>query len=413
MTLPPDLTDTVAAAYRLHADQRDPLCAYIYDLNALQAHVDRLVAGLPANAELFYAVKANSDAPVLQALSDRMAGFEVASGGELAWVNRHCPGSRVIFGGPGKTAAELRAAVEAGVDCVHVESLLELERLSSIAERSGRTVPVLLRVNLNLSPDQVATSLTMGGRSTPFGMDEADVALAVDRAERSSGISLQGFHFHLLSHQLSADAQLALIDRYLAQLRSWRRRFGRAFPVLNVGGGIGINYRSPDQQFDWDAFCTGLRGRFGAADLQGTRIRFELGRYVTGFCGSYVMEVMDIKRNLGRYFAVCRGGTHHFRTPYAQGHSHPFHVLPVDAWTLPIARPEIRQQPVTVVGQLCTPKDVLATDTRLARLRVGDLLLFPYAGAYAWHISHHDFLRHPHPQQLYLPAEKRAKALAC
>lgn len=413
MTQPMDLSDSVAAAYRLHARQHDPLCAYVYDLNALQSHVDRLVSGLPANAELFYAVKANSDAPVLQTLADRVAGFEVASGGELAWVQTHCPDSRVIFGGPGKTDAELRAAVDAGVDHVHVESLHELDRLSHIAQRAGTVVPVLLRVNLSLSSDQVATSLTMGGRPTPFGMDETQVAAAVARADRSPSIALQGFHFHLLSHQLSAAAQLALIERYLDQLRVWRRQFERPFKVLNVGGGIGINYRSPDQQFDWDVFCTGLRARLGAADLQDMRIRFELGRYVTGFCGSYVVEVMDIKRNLGETFAVCRGGTHHFRTPYAQGHSHPFHVLPVDAWPAALTRPEVQRDAVTVVGQLCTPKDVLATAAPVDRLRVGDMLLFPYAGAYAWHISHHDFLRHPHPVQHYLQATDTAKVLAC
>lgn len=413
MTQSMDLAESMAAAYRLHARQHDPLCAYIYDLNALQSHVDRMVSGLPANAELFYAVKANSDAPILQTLADRVAGFEVASGGELAWVQTHCPGSRVIFGGPGKTDTELQAAMEAGVDHVHVESLHELDRLSEIARRAGHVVPVLLRVNLNLSPDQITTSLTMGGRPTPFGMDETQVAAAVERADRLSGITLQGFHFHLLSHQLSAAAQLVLIERYLDQLRVWRRQFERSFSVLNVGGGIGINYRLPDRQFDWDGFCAGLHAQLGAADLQGTRIRFELGRYVTGFCGSYVAEVMDIKCNLGQTFAVCRGGTHHFRTPYAQGHSHPFHVLPVDAWPATLTRPEVHRDTVTVVGQLCTPKDVLATAAPVERLRVGDLLLFPFAGAYAWHISHHDFLRHPHPVQHYLPATDVAEVLAC
>jgi diaminopimelate decarboxylase len=104
---------------------------------------------------------------------------------------------------------------------------------------------------------------------------------------------------------------------------------------------------------------------------------------------------------------VVRGGTHHFRTPYAQGHSHPFTVLPVEDWSYPWRRPELRDATVNVVGQLCTPKDVLAFDAPIDQVRVGDLLVFPYAGAYAWHISHHDFLRHPHPQHWYLPEESR------
>lgn len=412
MTAEMDLSPSVSAAYALRDSQPDPLCAYVYDLDALRRHVCRLVDSLPPNASLFYAVKANSDAPILQALADLVAGFEVASGGELAWVSEHCPGSRVIFGGPGKTDAELDAAVAAEVDCVHVESGYELVRVSVAACRAGRIVPVLLRVNLSL-PAEMSTSLTMGGRPTPFGMDAVALETAVRQCETLPGVDLQGFHFHLLSHQLDADAQLGLIDRYVDQLRRWQRDFGRTFPVLNVGGGIGINYREPEAQFDWGRFATGLRERLSASDLQATEIRFELGRYVTGFCGSYVMEVLDIKKNLGRHFAVGRGGTHHFRTPYAQGHSHPCRVLPVDDWSNPYARPEVRGCSVDVVGQLCTPKDVLATDVPVDRLRVGDLLLFPYAGAYAWHISHHEFLRHPPPRFHYLPAEDKGRVAVC
>jgi diaminopimelate decarboxylase len=118
------------------------------------------------------------------------------------------------------------------------------------------------------------------------------------------------------------------------------------------------------------------------------------------------MQVIDIKASYGKTFVVGRGGTHHFRTPQAQGHSHPFHVLPVEAWRHGYPRPATGAGAVTVVGQLCTPKDVLAYDAPVTGVRCGDVLLFPLAGAYAWHISHHDFLRHPHPQLWYLPPEE-------
>jgi diaminopimelate decarboxylase len=124
------------------------------------------------------------------------------------------------------------------------------------------------------------------------------------------------------------------------------------------------------------------------------------------------MEVLDIKSTFGHTFVVARGGTHHFRLPYAQGHSHPFHVLPVERWERPYRRREA-SGPVTVVGQLCTPKDVLASEAPVERVRVGDVLVFADAGAYAWHISHHDFLRHPHPEQLFLPvAEEEVRHAA-
>jgi diaminopimelate decarboxylase len=95
---------------------------------------------------------------------------------------------------------------------------------------------------------------------------------------------------------------------------------------------------------------------------------------------------------------VLRGGTHHFRLPAAWGYSHPFTVLPVEEWHYPFARPQVRDVPVDAVGELCTPRDVLTRGQQVDRLRVGDVLVFARTGAYGWDISHHEFLRHPHPQ---------------
>ncbi len=189
----------------------------------------------------------------------------------------------------------------------------------------------------------------------------------------------------------------------------WSRDYALKIDHVNVGGGIGINYREPDKQFDWAAFSSGLK-RLMAKWEGGPRIRFECGRYITCACGYYAMQVIDIKQAFGRHYAVARGGTHHFRTPYAQGHSHPFHVMPVEDWPYNFPRPKMHDAHVTVVGQLCTPKDVLAFDAPVTQLRCNDVLVFPYAGAYAWHISHHDFLRHPHPEHHYLPAEEAEHA---
>jgi diaminopimelate decarboxylase len=395
------------AARRACTDE--PLCAYIYDLEALDRHAADLIASLPANCELFYAVKANSDLPILETLAPHVHGFEVASGGELVWVRSHFPDRPVIFGGPGKLDTELAAALELGMEFLHVESLGELQRLAWLARNSDRQADILLRINLAL--DGVpATTLTMGGRSTQFGIEAGQLPECLTWLAQHPEIRLRGFHFHLMSHQLDASVHLALLARYFRQVRQWREQFGLAINHINVGGGIGINYRGPERQFDWPAFSAGLAALIKSENMADWRIRFEMGRYMTAACGYYVMQVLDIKQCFGRHFLVGRGGTHHFRTPYAQGHSHPFFILPQEHWPYPFPRPEVKQARVTVVGQLCTPKDILASDAPVERVRVSDLLLFPYAGAYAWHISHHDFLRHPHPQHIYLPAQEPAHA---
>lgn len=401
-----------AVARRLaqaRAAAREPLCAYLYDLEALRRHAEAVTAALPPRCELFYAIKANSELPILQTLAPRVSGFEVSSGGELAWVRSDFPGQRVIFSGPGKTDDELQLAIDSGLDAIHVESAHELRRLGWLAQAAGREIAVLLRVNLAV-PGLAATSLMMGGKPSPFGIaaDQLPACLALLREWPS--LRLKGFHFHLLSHQLDAAAHVELIAAYLEQVQQWSAAHGLAVEQVNVGGGIGVNYREPRQQFDLGAFAAGLRQLLERRPTA-PRLRFECGRYITASCGYYATEVLDLKHAFGRNFVVVRGGTHHFRTPHAQGHSHPFTVLPVEDWTRPWPRPELHGAIVNVVGQLCTPKDLLAFDAPVGRLRAGDLLVFPFAGAYAWHISHHDFLRHPHPQHWYLPEERRDAAV--
>lgn len=393
--------DAVAERLRRGLAESDgPLSAYVYDLPALERHARELVAALPEGCELFYAIKANSELPILQTLAPRVHGFEVSSGGELAWVRRHFADLPLVFSGPGKTDAELALALEQRVEAVHAESPHELERLAWLARERGCEAPVLLRVNLALEGLQ-ATTLMMGGRPTPFGIASDQLPAVLAWLKRHPEIRLRGFHFHLMSHQLDAAAHLRLVDACLDQVKRWRAEHGLAgLEQVNLGGGIGVNYREPAQQFDWAAFSAGLQAL--AAAREGLKLRFECGRCVTAFCGYYAMQVLDLKQAFGRRFVVARGGTHHFRTPHAQGHSHPFRVLPVDHWDRPYARPEWRAARVSVVGQLCTPKDLLASDAPVERVRAGDLLVFPYAGAYAWHISHHDFLRHPHPAHWYL-----------
>ena len=378
----------------------EPLCAYVYDLPSLRAHARRTVAALPDGCELFYAIKANSELPILQTLAPLVQGFEVSSGGELAWVRQHFPHIPVIFSGPGKLDGELRAALQLGVDAIHLESQHEIARLGSM----GQPVPVLLRINLALA-GLTPTRLMMGGQPTPFGIAAAELPACLARLRDLPHLALRGFHFHLLSHQLDTDGHLGLMAAYLRQVRQWCAQYRLNIDLINVGGGIGVNYGDPARHFDWSGFCARLGALLRTEGMPGVTLRFEPGRYMTAACGYYAMEVVDIKRSYGKTYLVGRGGTHHFRTPPAQGHSHPFVVMPVDAWPHAYARPAANDTTVSVVGQLCTPKDVLAYDVAVARVRCGDVLVFPLAGAYAWHISHHDFLRHAHPQQWYLHAE--------
>ncbi len=169
-------------------------------------------------------------------------------------------------------------------------------------------------------------------------------------------------------------------------------------PEFNLGGGMAVDYGQPQSRFDWAAYGRGL----ARAARPGETPRVEPGRAVAVYCGWDVTRVLDVKLSQGKAFAIVAGGTHHLRTPATKGHDQPFAVLPVAAWPHDWPRPSAAPGPVTVVGQLCTPKDVLARDVQAPGLRAGDLLAFALAGAYAWNISHHDFLMHPKPTFHYI-----------
>jgi diaminopimelate decarboxylase len=374
------ITDTVAACARDLAD--DQLPAYVYDLTALRTHAGAIRAALPGNVECYYAVKANPAAPLLRVLAEVVDGFEVASGGELAHVSAAVPGARLALGGPAKSDAELAAAVRAGVHRIHVESTHELRRLAT------HGADVLLRVNPLLSVGPVA--LAMGGRPSQFGLDPADLPECLDIVRGNERLVCHGIHAHLASG-LDAPARL----RLAAEVIEWARGLGMR--EINVGGGMAVDYADPGARFDWRTFGAGL-----GALADGVRLRVEPGRAVTAYCGWYVARVVDVKRSHGKAFALIGGGTHQLRTPAAKGHDQPFDVLAVPAWREPWRRPGIEGERVTIAGQLCTPKDVLAREVPVARLRVGDRIAFGMAGAYAWHISHHDFLMHPHPTFHYV-----------
>lgn len=385
---------------QLRARSQEPLCAYVYDLDALRAHASRVMAALPRRTRFFYAVKANSEAPILRALAPLVHGFEVASAGELEKVRAVAPEAPVLFGGPGKTDAELERAVELGVKLLHVESVHELRRVEQVGRRRGVRVPVLLRVNLRAVLP--TATLQMGGAPTQFGIDEADIPSTIALALRCPHVELQGFHFHSISNDLDALAHAELVRVYLERARSWAQRFGLRLSWVNAGGGIGVNYADLERQFDWEGFTRRVDEVLQGEPEDAPALLFECGRFITASCGYYAVEVLDLKRNHGRDYAVVRGGTHHFRLPASWHHSHPFKVVPVEHWPHDFERPELRDGRLHVVGQLCTPKDVLAGDTPVSRVRIGDILVFRYVGAYGWAISHHDFLSHPHPAHVFL-----------
>jgi diaminopimelate decarboxylase len=367
-----------------------PVCAYVYDTAALRARAAAVRAALPDGTTLLYAIKANSHPDVVRTLAQECDGLEVASGGELALAVA-VGARRIAFGGPAKTDAELVAAVAAGAQ-INVESPHELRRIDQVARGAGTVTPVLVRVNR--ASGAPAGSHTMTGTATPFGVDEAQFADVLALAATLPGVRVIGFHLHAFTNNLDSAAHAAFLIDAVSWSVATARRHGVPLRVVNAGGGLGVDYLT-DSTIDLTALRAALDA--GLVVPPGVDLVLEPGRILAADAGWYAAEVLDLKHTHGRTFAILRGGTHHFRLPAAWGYSHPFTVLPVAAWPYAFPRPEVTDTLVDAVGELCTPRDVLARDQHVDRLRAGDILIFGRTGAYAWDISHHDFLRHDPP----------------
>lgn len=378
-------------------NQKGPMCFYVYNLAQLRTHAHSLKEKLPAFCRLYYAVKANPDPRLLETLKPIVDGFEVASEGEIKKVSAlsEIP---MIFGAPAKKDREIETALHSNVDYINVESFYDLDRMIDMAEKEDVQIPILIRVNL--SRDVPKSHHLMSGVPTQFGVAERDVPDLIEKAKASIRLSIEGFHFHAMSNNLNAEAHVRFVDVCVNKAKDWSKRFGLSTSIVDVGGGVGINYWEPDDAFDWNGFTSGISAL--EAKMGDLTLVLEIGRYMTAKCGSYVTEVLDIKTNHDQSFALIRGGSHHLRLPAAWKMSHPFRIHPVEEWNYPFKRPEIRNVEVTIAGELCTPNDVLVRQEFVKQLRAGDLVIFDYAGAYAWTISHHEFLSHPQPEFIYL-----------
>ncbi|MEX2291478.1 MAG: alanine racemase [Mycobacteriales bacterium] len=390
-TLPRALRESLYAV----AGAAEPVSGYWYDPAVAAYRARALRAVLPTWATLLYAVKANRFRPVLEALAapGGVDGFEVASPAEAiaaADVLRAAGRPvRLAAAGPAKTPGLLGALLDTRVEVVHAESLLELGRLSALAQERGERVRVGLRVNP--SRMTVTGTLTMGGRPSPFGVAEADVPEVLERARRLPGLDLVGFHVHAVCGNRDARAHAA----YVGWCLDWAGRTAAAHRVdlrwVDVGGGLGVAYGGQDA-LDLALLADVLDALTPPA---GVEVALEPGRWLAADCGWYAAEVVDVKPCGAATFVVVRGGIGGYALPATEDFPFPVAVLPVEAWPAGLPRPEVRDAPVTVVGELCTPEDVLVRDVTVPRIRAGDVVVFPQAGAYGWEFALQPFLGHP------------------
>jgi diaminopimelate decarboxylase len=319
-----------------------------------------------------YAVKANSNLAVLNLFARLGAGFDIVSGGELRRVLRAGGDARkVVFSGLGKTAAEMRVALEAGIKCFNVESEPELVRLNAVAAGAGKCAAISLRVN----PDVDAKThpyISTGLRNNKFGV-AFDRALAVYRKAASlPNIEVAGVDCHIGS-QLTDDAPLREAMSRLVALAD--RLGGEGIPVRHIcpGGGIGIAYKD-EATIAIDAYAQALQASLGDRDLE---LLLEPGRMLVGNAGVLLTRVEYVKLTEAKNFLVVDAAMNDLiRPPLYQA----YHGL------VAVGASHAPERVYDVVGPVCESADVLAHD-RLLQAGEGDLMAILSAGAYSFAMS--------------------------
>lgn len=363
---------------------------YVYDRAALTARVKALREALPEALHLHYAIKANPMPAVVQHLAGLTDGLDVASAREMmVALDTGMAPERISFAGPGKTAAEIRRAVAAGI-AMTAESEAQLE----LALRAGRDLGVEPRIALRVNPafELKAAGMKMGGGPKPFGIDEAELPALLDRM-KAEGVGLAGLHIFSGSQNLKAEAIIDAQQKSYELARGLLTHWGRPVEWLNLGGGFGVPYFPGEQPLDIAPIAACLHELCRRAETEiGAPLVIELGRYLVAHAGLYVCRVLERKESCGQVFLVTDGGLHHHLA--ASGN-----FGQVLRKNYPVAVANRIGEPVTeiqsVVGPLCTPLDILGDRMQLAHAEPGDLIAVFQSGAYGLTASPAAFLSHP------------------
>lgn len=381
---------------------------FAYDLDVVAHQLEALRVAVPATLDVAYAVKANPNLAILRHLAGLGAGADVASGGELRHALRagFAPG-RVLLTGPGKRDEELAAAVEAGIAAVTVELPGELRRLAAIAEHRARRQPILLRVAVSHPASHERGRLLGDEASGKFGMDVDDLRSAARTAAASPWLEPLGVHAFGASNVLDAAALADHVDTTVRLACEVATMAGFPLRLVDAGGGLGIPYGPDEPELDLALLGTRLAATLGRlrADpaTRETRLVLEPGRFLVATAGAYVARVVDRKTLGGRQLAIVDGGIHHVLRPVLVGQENRVRLLasgpdvPGDP-TLP----DLRPQPVTVAGPLCTGLDVFAQSAVMRPPEPGDLIAVLDVGAYGATESMSFFLSHALPAEIAL-----------
>ena len=358
---------------RAVADLHGTPC-YVYSRAALTEAYRDFDAAFAGHAHLIcYAVKANANLAILNLFARLGSGFDIVSGGELARVLAAGGDPRkVVFSGVGKSAAEIREALNAGILCFNVESASELTHINQIAGELDKIAPISLRVN----PDVDAKThpyIATGLKQDKFGVAYNDALALYRHARELKHVRIDGIDCHIGSQLTDVAPFTAAAERVIALVNGLQAD-GIALSHIDLGGGLGIPYQAEENPPSIGAYAAAiLKGVAGRTE----KLLFEPGRILTGNAGILLTRVEYLKRGDDRNFAVVDGAMNDLLRPALY-----------DAWhdIVPVVQSATLPETWEIVGPICESGDFLGRQRRMA-IHEDDLLAIRSAGAYGMSMS--------------------------
>ena len=344
---------------------------FVYSKAAMLASLAAYQRGLAGrNAQICYAMKANSTLAVLQLFAQAGCGFDVVSSGEMARaLAAGAPASRIIFSGVGKTRAEMRAALDAGIGCFNVESEAELDVLNEVALAMHLQAPVSIRVNPNVDP-KTHPYISTGLKGSKFGIAHERVVATYQRAASLPGLKVRGIDCHIGSQITEEAPYLDAMDRMLDLVQSIEAA-GVPIHHIDLGGGLGIDYHG-DTPPQADQLWAKLLAKLDARGYGDRALMIEPGRSLVGNAGVCVTEVLYLKPGEQKNFCIIDAAMNDLPRPAMY---QAYHQI------VPVTLSQTKTSCWEVVGPVCESGDWIGHDRELA-VAQGDLLAVLSAGAY-------------------------------
>lgn len=353
---------------------------YFYDLSLLE----RTLAEIKRTSrddrfKVHYALKANTNQGLLRRIQGAGLGIDAVSGGEIeVALEAGFKPSDIVFAGVGKTDEDIRLALSAGIAGFNVESRAELEVIDEIACEMGLVAPVAIRVNPDIDA-HTHEYITTGLAENKFGIPLKQLDDIIEYALSMKGVALKGLHFHIGS-QITDFEPYILLCELINSIQTDLEQKEVKIEVINVGGGLGVDYADPDRHPipDFEGYFKTFRNHLHLRP--GQTLHFELGRSVVAQCGSLITRVLFVKEGISKRFCIVDAGMTDLIRPALYSARHKIQNL---------SSPTVDCQVYDVVGPVCESADVFAVDERLPSVRRGDFLAIRSAGAYGEVMASH------------------------